>query len=101
MKVHVVILGAGVCTRMGGSIPKQFIDLSSRPVIAHTLEAFSTHDGIGYILVVTHPEYIEKIKEFIEQYNISIIIDIIQGGRERRIIMLTTYKIPDGKRNHR
>jgi len=83
MKVYAVILGAGGGTRMGGSVPKQFINLAGRPVIAHTLEAFSTHDGIDHILVVTHPEYIEKTREIIEQYNISKVIDVIQGGRER------------------
>jgi 2-C-methyl-D-erythritol 4-phosphate cytidylyltransferase len=65
MKVYGVILGAGDGKRMGGSVPKQFMSICGKPVIAYTLEAFQIHKGIDHILVVTHADYIEKTREII------------------------------------
>ena len=78
-----MILGAGDGRRMGGTVPKQFMDLCGRSVIAHTLEAFSTHPGIDEILVVTHPDYIDHTKTIIAEHAISKVIDVIAGGKER------------------
>jgi len=83
MKVYGIILGGGGGIRMGGAIPKQFMELSGRPVIAHTLEAFSSHTGINHILVITHPDYIERTHEIIDEYSITKVIDVIAGGGER------------------
>ncbi len=83
MKVYGIILGGGGGIRMGGAIPKQFTELSGRPVIAHTLEAFSNHTGINHILVVTHPDHIERTHEIINEYSITKVIDVIAGGEER------------------
>lgn len=37
---HIIIVAAGTGNRFGGDIPKQFVELCGRPVLAHTIEAF-------------------------------------------------------------
>jgi len=83
MSVYAVILGAGGGSRIGGPIPKQFIELSGKPVIAYTLEKFSAHAQVDHILVVTHPDYIEQTREIIQKYSILKVLDVIIGGDER------------------
>ncbi len=36
----VVIVAGGSGRRMGGAIPKQYLDLNGKPIIIHTLEQF-------------------------------------------------------------
>ena len=83
MKVYGIILGAGDGKRMGISVPKQFLELCGRPVIAYTLEAFSIHPRIDAILVVTHPDYVQRTREIVDEHRISKVADVIPGGSER------------------
>ncbi len=45
------IPAAGAGTRMGAGLPKQYLSLLGRPIIAHSLTLFSGHAGIDGIVV--------------------------------------------------
>jgi 2-C-methyl-D-erythritol 4-phosphate cytidylyltransferase len=47
-----VVPAAGRGTRVGGSIPKQYLPLSGRPLILHTLERLAAHPRIAGLMVV-------------------------------------------------
>jgi len=47
----VIVPAAGVGTRMGASIPKQYLELRGRPVIDHTLERVLLHPKIDGVYV--------------------------------------------------
>lgn len=47
-----VVPAAGVGKRMGADIPKQYLDISGRPVIAHTIERLLAHPRIRGVVVV-------------------------------------------------
>jgi 2-C-methyl-D-erythritol 4-phosphate cytidylyltransferase/2-C-methyl-D-erythritol 2,4-cyclodiphosphate synthase len=51
-----IIVAAGRGTRAGGALPKQWQPLAGRPVLAHTLDAFLRHPGVGRVLLVLHPD---------------------------------------------
>ena len=51
MNIGLIIAG-GKGVRMGNVIPKQFIMVNNKPVIAYTLEAFQRHPAIDAIAVV-------------------------------------------------
>ena len=41
MKRYVLIVAGGRGLRMGSDLPKQFIPMEGKPVLMHTLEAFT------------------------------------------------------------
>ena len=47
-----VVPAAGRGTRVGGSIPKQYLPLAGRPLIVHTLERLAAHPRIAGLMVV-------------------------------------------------
>ena len=51
-----VVPAAGVGRRMGGDIPKQYLELNGRPVIDHTLERLVTHPAISQTVVTLAPD---------------------------------------------
>lgn len=80
-----IILAAGSGTRMGNaSKPKQFLMIYNKPLIVHTIEAFEMHDEIDYLLVVTNKEYIDEVKVYTKQFDLSKVRYIIEGGASRQ-----------------
>ena len=83
-KTAVIIAAAGMGRRLGGPIPKQFLDMGGRPIIAKTLEAFETMDEVDHIFIVTNEEYLEHCEKITKEYGISKIAAIVKGGAERQ-----------------
>lgn len=55
-KFVALVPAAGSGSRMGGSLPKQYLPLSGRPLIEHTLFALAAHPRIAKVYVVLSPE---------------------------------------------
>ncbi len=51
-----LIPAAGVGTRTGAAIPKQYLPVAGEPMIVHTLRAFAAVGGIAGIAVVVAPD---------------------------------------------
>ena len=47
-----LIVAAGQGTRIGGTVPKQFVPLAGRPMLAHSFAALSSHPAIDSVVVV-------------------------------------------------
>lgn len=78
--VVALLTAAGMGTRMGQDIPKQFMYVENKPIIIHTMEAFQRHPGIDAILVVTLPAWIEVLRAYAAQFNITKLKWIVPGG---------------------
>lgn len=53
MSVWVIVPAAGRGLRFGGEVPKQFLEVGGRSLLAHTLDALASHAGIvGVVLVL-------------------------------------------------
>ncbi|MCW8975971.1 MAG: 2-C-methyl-D-erythritol 4-phosphate cytidylyltransferase [Sedimenticola sp.] len=46
-----VVPAAGIGSRMGESVPKQYLDLNGRPVIEHALQVLVDHSAISRVVV--------------------------------------------------
>ncbi|WP_109013845.1 2-C-methyl-D-erythritol 4-phosphate cytidylyltransferase [Novimethylophilus kurashikiensis] len=56
MSNHVLIPAAGAGSRMGGTVPKQYLPLLDKPLIHHTLSVFNEHPCVHGLAVVISPE---------------------------------------------
>lgn len=80
MKHVAIILAGGVGRRMGGAMPKQFLSMNDKPIIIHTLENFQRNEAIDAILVVCVEDWIEHLKEILEEYRVSKVKWVVAGG---------------------
>ena len=69
---------------MGTHIPKQFLDLAGRPVLAWTLTAFERADRIDRIVLVVGREDIDTCREQFGKKKFSKVVEVIAGGAERQ-----------------
>lgn len=60
-----LLLSGGTGTRLGGEIPKQYIEVSGRPVIAWSLERLFRHEGIEAVQIVADPMWQEAVRRWI------------------------------------
>lgn len=75
-----LLTAAGIGTRMHLDIPKQFVYINGKPVIAYTMEAFQRHPQIDAIIVVTLDAWIDTVRAYAEEYNISKLKWVVSGG---------------------
>ncbi len=81
-----LILAAGSGTRMGNAaVPKQFLEIYNKPILVHTIEQFEMHFDIDEIIIVTRKDYIDDIKRWIRQYDLTKVHHVVEGGDTRQI----------------
>lgn len=79
MNIAIIIAG-GVGSRMGKDIPKQFIEVHNKPILAYTLQSFQNHPLIEAIEVVCIEGWENDVWAYVEKYGISKLKWITKGG---------------------
>lgn len=93
----VMILAGGVGSRVGASIPKQFIKVNDRPVLAYTIENFELHEAIDAIELVCIKSYIDYVRELISAEGFKKVKLITEGGADFQSSVINGLKALDGK----
>ena len=78
-----VILAAGSGSRTGLSTPKQFLFLGGKTVLEHSVQTFHNHPGINEVVIVTAPEFIDKVKGIVDSDKWTKVTAVLPGGKER------------------
>lgn len=79
---YVVIIAGGIGSRLGAPVPKQFVEVLDKPIIAYTMEHFQNHPEVDAIELVCVDGFQERLKGIVERYGISKVIKIVKGGTE-------------------
>lgn len=65
---------------MGAAVPKQFLELCGKPVLAHTLALFQDHPQVDGIWLVVAAEQIGRARELAARYGVSKLLGVTAGG---------------------
>lgn len=84
--VYAGILAGGKGTRMGiTDMPKQFLELGSKPILIHTIEKFLLVPDFDKIVLGIHPDWITYTEDLLDKH-LSQYLDriiIAEGGHDR------------------
>lgn len=81
--IYALILGSGTGSRMGNTkLPKQFLKLSNKPIIIHTIEQFILSNCVDKIVVTIAPDFQNYLKDLLSEYKIDG-VDVVIGGDSR------------------
>lgn len=83
MKLSVIITAGGIGKRMGSTVPKQFIIVNGKPILAHTIEQFLNLPFETEIFVTLPSEWKSYWNELCQESNLKYDIQVIDGGKER------------------
>lgn len=79
-----MIPAAGSGKRMGAGFNKLFLKLGEKPIFIHTLEAFQQDPYCQSIILAVKDEEKQDIKKYLEQFNITKVTQMVEGGSERQ-----------------
>ena len=77
-----VVVAGGQGTRMNNEVPKQFIEISGKPVLVYTLESFFRAD-VDVVILVMAKNHFERWASIKEQWLSKHSIQIVEGGDSR------------------
>ena len=90
-------MAAGSGTRMGGSLPKQFLEIGGKAILQQTIEVFlEACPGIS-VVTVLNADYIQYWRDYCLKHNFTCPQMIVAGGITRfHSVRNALEKIPEG-----
>ncbi len=76
-----LLVAAGRGTRLGAAVPKQYLPLGGRPVLAHAIAAFARHPEVSAVRVVIQPEDRERYDAAAAGF---AVLEPVSGGASRQ-----------------
>lgn len=94
MRVAAIIPAAGLGRRMRQAVPKQYLQLADKPILAHTLEVFERLHEVDEITLVAQPAAMEFCQnQVITPYGFKKVFRLVPGGKERQDSVYNALKI--------
>lgn len=79
-RVVVAMFAGGVGSRMGHNIPKQFIKVNDKEILAYSLSCFENNELVDDIFLATHPDWIQATQDLIKAYGFTKVRTVTAGG---------------------
>ena len=82
-KKYAIIVAGGSGTRMGVSLPKQFLELDGLPILMHTIKAFQTASIEIELILILPANQIDRWNDLCKKHNFYCNHSIALGGNSR------------------
>ena len=92
-----IILSGGTGTRMGLSIPKQYVEVNGKPVIEYCLSTLLGHDKIDIAIIAASTEWHDLIDECINKLSSSTPVYFSEPGETRQGSIINALKVAKQK----
>lgn len=89
-----IILAGGIGSRMcTKGKPKQYLEVSNKPILVYTLEKFQENEDVDRIIIVAHAEYHDCINLWLKQYGITKFCGFACQGESRQASILNGLEV--------
>lgn len=92
-----IIVAAGAGKRFGGETPKQFLEISGKPLIVHTLHRFDACPKIDEIILVLPASETANILNKFKKYDLKKLSKVVAGGATRAASVLNGLNAVDSE----
>ena len=83
-RIIAILPAAGLGTRMGSELPKQFLELEGAPILLHTLRRIASCDAVSEVIVATRLDEIPRLEARIRRESFRQPVWVIKGGDSRQ-----------------
>jgi 2-C-methyl-D-erythritol 4-phosphate cytidylyltransferase len=84
-KVNAVVLAGGQGSRFSGSfVPKQFVQLRGKPILAYVLETYQNLALVDEVMLVINPRYEQIYYDIVDTYRFFKVRRVVHGGPSRQ-----------------
>lgn len=92
MNILVLAMG-GSGTRLGSSIPKQYIEINNIPIFGYILEKYNRMDFIDKIVIISNEQWIDYVEKHVETLKASKVYAVVAGGDNRNSSIKNGFKV--------
>ena len=93
--VYAAVLAGGSGLRMGGSLPKQFLEVAGKPIIIRSIQAFIESGSVDKIFVAVSADFSDYTSELITKYLGDSSVTVVVGGKNRNETLLNVLRSID------
>lgn len=79
---YCILMAGGVGNRVGAGIPKQFVEVLGKPIIAYTMQRLQNCADIDYIVLSCVDGYQPTLQKITDENGISKVLKIVTGGKD-------------------
>src|SRR5260370_37211442 len=83
-RVTAILPAAGLGTRMGAEMPKQFLELDGVPVLIFTLHRLAACPAITGFVIAPRAEEVDSIAARVAKENLGRPVCVVRGGDQRQ-----------------
>ena len=77
-----IILAGGKGSRAGQNIPKQFVKVLGRPILAYTLDIFEEHEEIDAVEIVCVAGWQDELLRIVREEGFKKVKWVVEGGKD-------------------
>ena len=96
MNYTVMMPAAGSGQRMGAGYNKLFLELEDKPILIHTLDVFEGDPTCDGVILAVKPDERSRIQSMLEQFAITKVKVMVDGGGERQNSVAACIQAHDG-----
>ena len=83
-RIIAILPAAGLGTRMGSDLPKQFLEIDGVPILIHTLRRIASCDFVSELIVATRGDEVSRLEERIRAEKFRQPVRVVKGGDTRQ-----------------
>jgi 2-C-methyl-D-erythritol 4-phosphate cytidylyltransferase len=83
-RIATILPAAGLGTRMGSEVPKQFLELDGVPIVLLTLRRLAECKAISEFFIATRGEEADSLEQRLSKENLGKVVQVVKGGETRQ-----------------
>ena len=96
-KKYLIVTAGGTGSRMGGAVPKQFLELGGKPILRLTIERFLEAEPSLHIVTVLPQEHVSSWRAYCLKADFTVPQRLVKGGFTRfHSVKNALAYVPDG-----
>jgi len=88
-----IILSGGIGSRMGFAIPKQYVEVEGKPIIAYSFETFANNESIDAVIIGCADDWLDYIKDIVAKSKTTKQVLYSPPGETRQYSIFNALKI--------
>ena len=97
MQLAAVIAAGGKGIRLGSNVRKQYLNLGSKPMLAHSVGLFAGHEAVSQIIIAIPEDDLESAKGILSTYFPVELFQMVAGGATRQQSINNALEAINGK----
>jgi 2-C-methyl-D-erythritol 4-phosphate cytidylyltransferase len=97
MTTTFIVTAGGLGKRMGGDVPKQFIEINGKPILMHTLQKLHAFNAQAQFILTLPLEWFNYWNDLRKKHEFLIEVQLVEGGKERFHSIKNALKFATGE----